>query len=233
MTRRFTITGIALLTLGVGGFGIHQYCQHEELRRQSKLVEEMRQREQAERTFPLVDAYKQPPAIYSEYSEHPLYGRIVPRDNTSVAIGGTTAQDLDAKYQIDEDSTKQAQHAEALKASLVESYSNRVTEYYSSFPLPSDSAVDRFERIKRAQAEIQKQTDEIYEPQRKAAVDVAIKTRASRLSTLMAEGKLVVLKRDVRVRILDISGNYAKLRTIDGDHADKTLFFAPFDLRVK
>ena len=234
--KAFVIT----IVVGLGTFfWVNQYRAKLALQEQAQLAvenrrheqEAARRREQAERSFNLSDAYKQPPISYLETSEKPLYGRISPLAGSDSTWGGVTAQDLDAKLLSDDAFNNSCAQAQVAKTSAVASFARSMWMFHAE--IPRLDAVDKYEGEQRVHELIRKQSDEICEPQRQSAVKAAFDERERRFAALASEHRLKALARDVRVRILDISGHYVKLTVIDGDQAGQTLFISPGELLTK
>lgn len=229
-------------TIGIGTcvfWGIGEYRARVALQEQIRRAAEVRlheqdadqQREQAERSFKLSDAYKQPPFSYVEGREARLFGRISPIAGENSIWGGVTAQDLDAKSRADNSFNERCSQAQAAKARAVANFAEFMWRFSSE--IPRLDARDEYEGAEAARTAIAEHSAKICEPKRQDLVRAAFAERAARFAALAAEHRLVSLARDVRVRVLDISGHYAKVAVVDGDHAGQTVFMSPTELLTK
>ena len=225
--KLLTIIVTAILIAGIGWWGISQYSERVALQEQLRLVAvASNQKREAERSFALSDAYKQPPELYAETREHPLYGKIAPKTESDSTFAAPNAQDLDTKLGADDLYDRKCDQAQTTKANAIAGYARTVSGIASNYPRSAEA--DQFNRDI-----LQSKIANVFEPQRVAAINTATAERERTLDNLVSKHRLVPVSRDTRVQILDISGHYAKFRVIDGGLAGSLLFVSPNDLLVK
>ena len=237
--KAIKLTVAALFVGSLAAWGLYEYRARVAVQEQIRLAvdarrheqEAVRRREQAEHNFDLSEAYKQPPASYVESPDQRLLGRISPTSGGDSTWGAVTAQDFDTTLLADEIFSGRCAQAQAAKASAVASFAQGMWLVRSE--VPNLDIADQYDQDNKVRDLIRDQTATRYEPQRKADVKAAFDEREARIFALAKEHRLMPLSRDVRVRVLDISGHYAKLTVIDGDYVGQTVFISPSELLIK
>ena len=175
-------------------------------------------REKAEKTFPLSEAYKQTPPTYQEAGDQHLLGKTIRHDYATM-----TPQSLDALFAVRADADRQF---EALRAAWRKKGENARAGVDYLFSGESD-----YFRARLQMEALSNQLKTLPELERQSSnLSLTVKNT---LGQWLQDGRLVKLEADTRVRVLDISSHYAKVKPLEGPQADKTVFVRTDNLLVK
>jgi hypothetical protein len=213
------VIAIALGTfLGTAIF-FHLQRQADLASRQRVLEQETREQGEAEHSFPLTDAYKQAPLSYADSPHQHLYGRIV-SDNSPDVLAATTAQGLDARLAAEKELKDSIARARQVYDDTVRSSVAAAAEYQSMLPGYGENRY----RDEANLLEVKINTMKQQQPKLEIALRAAREAYEIALQRLRGDGVLFRIAPNSRVRVLDISDHYVKLRGLEDENRDKVFF---------
>lgn len=168
--------------------------------------------------FPLEDAYKPAPLSFSESGASRLYGKLLPDADSVMTNVANSAQSLDEKLVVQAELESVRQQAIAVVEQVKSSMKDHATESNRDY-------INRIQYVSEV-------ADKLF-PDVKTLLDLGTKRYNEKIQALNGRGALYSVAGNTRVKVIDITGHYAKVRALDGDAKGKVFFVVPDYLRVK
>lgn len=186
-----------------------------------------------EENFRLADAYKSAPASYNgDIQKTRLYGRIGWADlpDATNCFAAMTAQSLDQYLGAVQECGDRISNMKSQIKSKVDAYYVQTSAVFNE--MPAFGPVDKSNREEaHLQATVEYEST-LRDKTVKEANDL-IKGVDEVIRNLVGDQKGFFLARDTRIRVEDISGHYAKIFVLDGEHRSGTAFVTPDSILVK